>query len=122
MGGMSQKLVLLCLACLSVLFDACANRNGAWESQYLAARSLGDLRQRDESLAAAAESAAAIDDLATVKKALGDLDGRPNHDAVAERCAIQLGNAGHPFDAREVARLVQDPDLRRLALFKVGGQ
>jgi len=106
---------------LAVAVTGCATPNGAWEPQLRAARSIGDPRQRADALAAAAEAAGSVGDVATVKSALGDLADDPRHDDVAERCAIQLGNAAYWSAARETALLIRDEGRRKAALVKVGG-
>jgi hypothetical protein len=97
----------------------CTSEYGALESQYRFAQAIVDPKTRVETLAVTAESAACICDMATVRKVLQDLDRDPCHDRVAERCAFQLSNAGHPLAAREIARTIHESDKRKEALAKI---
>jgi hypothetical protein len=109
---------VLCLCVLVI--SGCLSANGTWESQRQAALALPDARQRADALATAAEAAGSVGDLDTVKKCLDDLATDPRHDEVCDRCAVQLGNAGHWFAAMEVARLCHTDEHRKSTMAKVG--
>lgn len=91
------------------------------DPQYQSARTIQEPALRSDGLAKAAVFAGSIGDADTAKKAIADLAGEDQHDAVAEEVAVRLGNAGKWRAAVDVARLVKNPDRRRAAVEKVGG-
>ena len=106
---------------LAIVVTGCATHNGAWEPQLRQARSISDPKQRADAMVTVAEAAGSVGDLETVTRALGDLANDPRHDDVAERCAIQLGNAGCWSAAKTTAMSIKDEGRRKAALAKVGG-
>lgn len=95
----------------------CASPDGgamAWQRDY--ANSIPDPQARATALGSVAMSAAYLGDGRSCRAALADLKGDPQHDEYARKCAVELNKAGHPDDARRVAKRITDKALRQTTL------
>lgn len=89
-----------------------------WLQQRQAVTGIPDMTQRALALRRVCESAAQGGDASAVRLMLADLEDDDQHDELARRCAVALA-ATDKSDARRIARLVADRDLREKAVAEV---
>lgn len=89
----------------------------AWQMKY--ARDIPDPEARASAFASVARSGAYVGDADAVLSALRELRDDPRHDEVAAECAVHMNQAGHPPEAKRVAKRIGDPGRRQEVLDKL---